>query len=142
MAENAPFRGLLRYVPMLTVMGTIFFLSHQPHLPIPDTIEEQDKILHAIAYGVLAATTLFGLSHRITQTISPARGNQGTSPRTCLILNGLGVILFCLLYGISDEIHQSFIPDRHSSMSDVAADSIGAGAVVLIWLYWKMKSFL
>jgi VanZ family protein len=43
------------------------------------------------------------------------------------------VVLFCLLYGISDEFHQSFIPDRMPSILDLIADTAGAAVVVLIW---------
>jgi|SRR3989344_5282507 len=34
-------------------------------------------------------------------------------------------IIFSILYGISDEIHQSFVPGRVSSISDVFLDSVG-----------------
>lgn len=97
---------------MLLVMAVIFYLSHQPDIPLPQTVSFQDKILHLIAYGVLAATVLWA----IRPTCSPAAG--------------LGVIVFCLLYGISDEFHQSFIPGRSPSIYDVFADVFGAFLVV------------
>jgi VanZ family protein len=97
---------------MFTVMAVIFFLSHQPDIPLPQTVSFQDKILHLIAYGVLAATVLWA--------IHPVR-----SPAACF-----GVVVFCLLYGISDEFHQSFIPGRSPSIYDVYADVLGAVLVV------------
>jgi len=39
------------------------------------------------------------------------------------------------LYGISDEIHQYFVPNRSSSVYDVIADGIGIWAG--IWLYLR-----
>lgn len=32
----------------------------------------------------------------------------------------------CLIYAITDEVHQAFIPDRSSQISDVLIDSLGA----------------
>ena len=42
------------------------------------------------------------------------------------------------LYGISDEIHQSFVPARYGSFSDVIADMIGAVCGVAIYHWWLM----
>lgn len=112
---------------MLAVMGTIFFLSHQPGetLLLPD-VPDIDKLLHSLAYGVLAATTLYAVS----------KSSTGRYPgRT-----GALVIGFCLAYGLSDEFHQSFIPGRLPSFWDVGADLLGAVVVVSIWLYLKKKS--
>ncbi len=35
-------------------------------------------------------------------------------------------VLFCSLYGLSDEWHQSFVPGRDASLGDWLADTIGA----------------
>ena len=123
-------RSLLRAIPMLAAMGIIFFLSHQPHLSFDLEVSHQDKIFHAIAYGVLAASTLFAV-------LPP--GRRVFRSRSRLMLTGLGVVLFCLFYGISDEFHQSFIPGRESSLLDVAADTAGAVIVVSLWLFFRVK---
>ena len=123
-------RSLFRAIPMLAVMGIIFFLSHQPHLSLDLEVSHQDKIFHAIAYGVLAASTLFAVL---------ALGRGVFRSRSRLMLTGLGVVLFCLFYGISDEFHQSFIPGRESSLLDVAADTAGAVIVVSLWLFFRVK---
>jgi len=34
-------------------------------------------------------------------------------------------VLFCVLWAVSDEVHQSFIPGRSCQVSDVAVDSAG-----------------
>jgi VanZ family protein len=49
-------------------------------------------------------------------------------------------VLFCLLFGISDEFHQAFIPGRVVSAWDVAADSFGALLVVCLWYRQTGKS--
>lgn len=46
-----------------------------------------------------------------------------------------GVVLFCLLYGVSDEWHQSFVAGRDASVFDWLADT--AGAILLVSLLYK-----
>jgi len=139
MAERlSMLRSWLCVIPMLAVMGIIFFLSHQPHLSFDLEVSHQDKIFHAIAYGVLAASTLFAAlpaGKGLVFFDLPAKNRS----RSRLILTGLGVVFFCLLYGISDEFHQSFIPGRESSILDVVADTFGAVIVVSLWFYFRTK---
>jgi len=40
------------------------------------------------------------------------------------------------LYGISDEIHQSFVPERDGSLLDVVADVLGAVCGVYVYHRW------
>lgn len=46
-------------------------------------------------------------------------------------------LIFCVLYAISDEFHQLFVPGRGAQVKDVLIDS--AGAVVGIGLYWLIN---
>ncbi len=105
---------------MLIVMGAIFLLSHQSgdtfHLP---GFPGEDKIAHMILYGMLAAAIIFAFT--------PETRNQRRW-RVVVI-----VILVATLYGISDEFHQSFIPDRTPDIFDVLADLAGAATVALLW---------
>ena len=113
-----------RFIPLIAVMGIIFFLSNQPgdSLDLPD-IPDLDKGLHCIVYGVLALSALFAV---------PEYKYQANPFGVSLL-----VVLFCLLYGISDEFHQSFIPGRFPSVLDLVADTIGA--VVVVWIWYRMK---
>ena len=116
----------LRYIPLITVMGIIFFLSNQPgdSLDLPD-LPDLDKALHSIAYGVLALSALFAIPEQKYQA----------NPYW---ISGL-VVMFCLLYGISDEFHQTFVPGRFSSVLDLVADTIGAVVVVFVWFRIKKQ---
>jgi VanZ family protein len=42
-------------------------------------------------------------------------------------------LLFCILYAVSDEIHQLFVPGRGAQVTDVLID--GAGSIVGIGMY-------
>lgn len=113
-------KTLIQIVPVILVMGTIFFLSHQSgdslHLP---AIPGVDKIAHMTAYAGLALSFLW-LFHK--RAVKDHR-------RTAIL-----TVLFCVLYGISDEFHQSFIPLRSVSVLDLLADGLGAALVTAVWL--------
>lgn len=115
--------SVLRVVPLIMVMGTIFFLSSLPggrvELPL---FPGADKIAHAIAYGVLAATTLYALPDNFK--------------RKHLGLTIIVTVFFCSLYGLSDEYHQYYVPGRSSSVGDLMADTTGA---VIIALTWRLR---
>ena len=113
---------LYRILPLAAMMAVIFLLSQQPGntLPMP-TFYGADKLAHFLAYGLLAAAALYTFGSLLQGRLRPG---------------GLGllVVVFCILYGISDEFHQSFVPMRDVSAGDVVADSIGALCTVLLWL--------
>ena len=106
---------------MTVVMGAIFFLSHQPgdSLQLPP-LPGIDKIAHCLIYGALGAATLFAFNERW----------QADKKVTVVVMT----VFFCLVYGISDEFHQSFVPGRTPSSLDVLADCSGAVIVCLLWL--------
>lgn len=111
---------------MLLVMGIIFFFSHQPgdSLHLPSVPPGLDKIGHLFAYGLLALTVLWFL---------------GSAKQAILSVVALKTVIFCLLYGITDEWHQSFVPLRSVSTFDLMADLTGAIVVSAIW--WINRNF-
>lgn len=104
-------------------MGVIFFFSAQPslpHAPGPWFDLILKKLSHAFAYGILAWLYIRAL-------------RNGGSNATALRVVSAGL---ALAYALSDEYHQSFVPGRNASLTDVAVDGIGAGGVMLLdwWL--------
>lgn len=118
---------ILRFLPMTLVMATIFFLSHLPGNDLPATINGLDKIAHAIAYGTLAASCLYGIHPAV-------KGKRSLGL-------AMAVILFCFFYGLTDEFHQSFSPGRSPSWLDIVADTGGAALTVLVWHRWRTRGF-
>ncbi len=113
---------LLSLTLALAWMGMIFFLSHQPSLPTPSLFPGQDKLFHAGAYGLLALLYLGSLP----------RHRPGHAGRQVLIVS-----LLAILYGVTDEFHQSFVPGRSPELLDLLAD--GVGAFTAAWLATLVK---
>jgi len=82
------------------------------------------KTAHFIEYGILAL--LLWRARRGAVGI----GNQPWQWSKAGIAFGLAV-----LFAITDEWHQSFVPSREGSLRDVLIDSSGAAAA-LIGLWW------
>ena len=96
-------------MPAILWLTLIFVLSSQPTLP--STGQVTDKQAHAFTYGVLALLCLMGLTRWRWRSIA------GAQPA--------GRLRMAVLYGVSDEIHQSFVPGRNPDVADVAADAAG-----------------
>jgi VanZ family protein len=99
----------------------IWYLSSQSTLPIPMLFTLQDKLMHMVAYGTLG----FLLMGARQWPVLPFPAGTW-----------LGVCAVCGLYGVVDEIHQSFVPGRDADVFDVCADVTGAllGAWMLVVL--------
>jgi VanZ family protein len=91
-------------------MAAIYWLSTRQSLPEPHLFWGQDKMEHGVAFGILAM--LFALS------FSAVRGKNRT--KRLIILT-----LLVALYGLSDEVHQYFVPGRDASFWDLCADAAG-----------------
>jgi VanZ family protein len=101
---------------LLAYCGLIFWLSSQSDLPHPNFAENQNKVEHLAAYAVMGWLSWRFFAHFIA-------GARGVA---------LACILFCSLYGLSDEWHQSLVPGRFADSGDWLADALGAllGAAV------------
>jgi VanZ family protein len=110
--ERARARGAA--VLALGWASLIAWSSHQSHpFPwVPAEIFAPDKLWHALAFGVLAWLVRRGL------------GLAPLSPRSA-VLAAWGL---AAAWGVMDEFHQSFIPNRVSDPWDALADALGAAA--------------
>lgn len=107
---------------MILIMGVIFFLSGLPKdALIEPMIPGGDKLAHAMVYGLLAASFLYALPERFKDSFPG--------------LTMLSTVIFCLLYGLSDEYHQSFVPGRLQDSMDLIADTIGAIVATCLWKF-------
>ena len=117
----------MRYqFPAIALAVAIFIASHTPDLQGPDFgIRFSDKWGHLIAYGVLGLLICRAFYY---QDRYPALRER------------LGYYSFWTgsLYGVSDEIHQYFIPGRFADPLDALADA--AGVAISIWVFNRFFS--
>jgi VanZ family protein len=90
-------------------MGLIFYLSSLKGYDLPSLFQWADKLIHLILYLPFAFLLSLSLSK--------------SGVKRYIFLQAF---LIVLLYAISDEIHQSYIPGRDASITDIIADSLGA----------------
>lgn len=111
-------RFLWYWAPVLALCAALFIQSSYPSIKTGLSFPLQDKLLHMIAYGVLAV--LFYRAGWVTWA-------DKLSPRQLFWIS----VCFAGLYGVSDEIHQAFVPSRQFDLYDILADIAGGvmGAV-------------
>ena len=101
-------RHLTTWTPALAWAGVLFYLSSRqihdaPGLVVPD------EVAHLALYAVLGTTLAWA---RVRAATPPAHW----------------ILLACgLLYALSDEFHQSFVPTRTPAVGDLLADAVGLG---------------
>ncbi len=119
------FKNFLFYWFPILVYCTLIYI--QSSYPSPEEIPQLpyvDKILHFAAYALLSALFL-----RALKTL-PIKDNL----RLVMILS----ITLSSLYGISDEIHQHYVPYRDADIMDALADIIGS--IFGVYIYQSICS--
>jgi VanZ family protein len=118
------------WLPVILVCMLIFFLSSQTKLPdVPVHIPFLDKFEHTTIYAILGF-----LAHR-AMVNDKDRKSWFKKP-------ALYAVIFCFLFGISDEFHQYFVPNRECSAFDAMADLLGG--FIGQWIYaniWLTRFF-
>ena len=111
----------------LGIAGTAIWLSNQSTLPLNIALPHpRDWFAHALEYATLALA--LDLAVRWTW--------PGLPPyRRHLIL-----FVALVLFGISDEFHQSFVPGRDADPCDCLADSVGAALGLALSCLPALKS--
>jgi Predicted integral membrane protein len=118
-------KSWIRTLPAIIWMIVIFISSHQPGEALEEGVLQWLKALfpfirdlnfgHFIAYFVLSFTVYFALG-----------------PKWMNWRGKLLSVLICVLYGVTDEFHQMFVPGRAPDVTDIRNDAIGAAIAMLI----------
>ncbi len=109
-----------RWLVVVLYMAGIFAASSFSQVRVPGRVS--DKALHGLAYAGLSALIVWAL----------ARGDW----RAVRFRTVVAAVVACAAYGVSDEIHQLFVPARQADLKDLAADVTGAAlAAGALWAW-------
>lgn len=101
-------------------MAGIFYASSLANPPVPANVS--DVSLHEAAY--------FGLTLLVIRALARGRWSgvtMGTLASAWMI---------SVAYGVTDEWHQSFVPNRFAELRDLGSDAIGAFVATVVVGAW------
>jgi VanZ family protein len=126
--EEAVRHRLQLWVPVAIYMALIFGISSLSSPPDLST-SIGDKGAHGLLY--------FGLAALLVRALA------GGWWRSFGVGVAAAAVTLSTLYGVTDEVHQMFVPPRTAELADLAADAIGsAAAVVLLYAAYAVRSRL
>ncbi|WP_054711943.1 VanZ family protein [Bacillus sp. JCM 19041] len=138
-------RGFVSWTFVLLWMALIFYLSHQPGDESASlsggVMEFALGLVNSFMPGINLADVEwvhtfirkgahFGAYFILGILVVNAVGRSGLRGRNRIFL----AISICVVYAISDEFHQLFIPGRSGQVSDVLIDSLGTCAGIFFFL--------
>lgn len=123
LTHRPPFaRRAWLWLPVVIYMAGIFFASSIPDPPVPSDVS--DVSLHEAAY--------FGLAMLVIRACADGTW-KGVTLGTLAAAWAIAV-----LYGVTDEWHQSFVPNRHAELRDLGSDAIGAAVATIVVGAWSI----
>ncbi len=114
------------WFPVIVYSAIIFSVSGITKVQTPFKEVFFDKILHFIEYTPYG----FLMARSVVHTV------RGLNFKLVLFL----AFFLTVLYGVSDEFHQSFVDGRSSSIYDVFADSIGGAIGCFIYFIFNKSA--
>ena len=117
---------LINVTFLTSYCSLIFWLSSRSSLPTPMLFIHQDKIHHFGAYFIMGILAWRFFNDYLEK------------PKILFVIS----LCFCSLYGMSDEIHQHFVPDRDADIFDWLADTLGASFALITIQLTKNKQLL
>jgi len=110
------------WAPVALYMMFIFWLSSISRPPeLPSGVS--DKAAHVLLYSGLGALLV--------------RARAGGWWRQVTLGMAAMAIVVATLYGVSDEIHQAFVPPRQVEAGDILADAVGASLAAGALYAWS-----
>ena len=114
-------RRILLWAPVILYGAMIFGFSSVSDVPaLPDGVTDKDA--HALLYS--------GLAFLVVRAVTGGR------PRALTWWLAAASVIAATLYGLSDETHQLFVPNREFDLKDLAADSAGAALGAAAYWLW------
>ncbi|MBI4710603.1 MAG: VanZ family protein [Nitrospirae bacterium] len=101
--------AVVYWIITVSYMTAIFYISSQKSIELPSLPFGFDKVVHAVVYAVLGVLSYLSFK------------KSGLNRRVIALS-----FLLAVIYGITDEFHQSFVPGRNAAVGDAVADAVGA----------------
>ena len=114
----------LNWIYVLLWAGFIFVLSSIPDLPGASFFPHSDKVAHVLLYlplGLLLSRAMAPRWRRVRYT-------------------GFWALAIGTIYGISDELHQHFVPGRCTDVADLLADMVGLGLGIAVFYLYRTRA--
>jgi len=110
------------WLPVVLYAFVIFSLSATPGKYMPELFPYSDKLAHLLEYFPFGFLMLRAF----------ARGSHIAIGREALLMS----IFVIMLYSLSNETHQLFVPGRQFDLMDMFFDTVGAltGSYAYKWL--------
>lgn len=117
-------KRILYWIPAALIFSASWFLSSQETIEQMPEFWNADKLVHLVCFGFLSLWVSFACRIR--------------EKRAFWIPS-----VIVSVYGIVDEIHQSFTPGRSCSVFDWMADTVGAvfGAFLFLLIFYLINRF-
>jgi len=128
------FKNRLIWIPVILWMMVIFYLSHQVASESNELSMGITKVLFEVASMIFPSLEIELFNHVIRKnahfiayfilgllTINAIYWNKKFGHKAFII-----ALIISILYAVSDEIHQLFIPGRAGRLVDVLIDAFGA----------------
>lgn len=156
MTNTNKLKLLSSWSPVLLCMLAIFILSAQPasvsnsaskrivRLGVEATINmTRVEVVEAEKLEIISSINSVGREYMhgavffvlglLAQRAVVQSGGKGIAPVKAFAL--------CALYGVTDEIHQLFVPGRAFELSDLAMDAAGSLiGIVVLWAIYRAKA--
>jgi VanZ family protein len=118
------FSSSIRWMAALFWMALIFFGSSIPADSLPEGPQFISIVVHLLEFFILTLLLIWAINGGFNEPV--------ILPVKC------AAALLAVFFGITDEVHQLFVPGRVSDLLDLAVDSIGVVlAVILVPLIQK-----
>jgi len=118
--ENQLPRLLWLWIPVFVQMALIFYFSAQPKgSPALESFPMPPGVGHLVGYAILGFLLYRAINYGFRGWSSSAAWRS---------------FLIGLLYAVSDEIHQLYVPGREASVTDVGIDA--AGLLLALSMLW------
>lgn len=114
------YRWFWAYLPALSWATLIFILSAQGLLPSFE-LSTVDYIFKKLAHMFVYAVLYYLFWRAVQKTVAPPQRR----------IHWALPMLLTLVYAISDELHQNFVPGRYGTLRDIGYDMLGAFIVFL-----------